>query len=87
MTITKPPENGEARVIDRNTIPTYTAPNPRTKCNERSVKAKGVLYTPTKAGSDEIEEKGWRTGPKVQKAGLMATGGAPISRLQASRVR
>jgi hypothetical protein len=55
MTITKPPENGEAQVIDLNTIPAYTAPNPRAKCNDRSFKAKGVVYTPTKAGSDEIE--------------------------------
>jgi hypothetical protein len=36
LTITKPPENGEARLIDMNTIPNYTAPNPRTKCNDKS---------------------------------------------------
>jgi hypothetical protein len=55
VTITKPPENGEARLIDMNTIPYYTAPNPRTKCNDKSVKAQGLQYAPTKAGPDEIE--------------------------------
>jgi hypothetical protein len=55
LTITKPPENGEARLIDMNTIPNYTAPNPRTKCNDKSVKARSLQYIPAKAGPDEIE--------------------------------
>jgi hypothetical protein len=55
LTITKRPENGELRLIDMNTIPNYTAPNPRTKCNDKSVKARGLQYIPAKAGPDEIE--------------------------------
>jgi hypothetical protein len=38
-----------------NTVPNYTAPNPRVKCNDKTVKARGLQYTPTKAGADEIE--------------------------------
>jgi hypothetical protein len=54
--IIKAPENGEAKLIDGNAFPAYTAPNPRVKCNDRSVKAKGLEYVPTKgyAGDDQI---------------------------------
>jgi hypothetical protein len=62
ITITKPPENVEAKLIDVNTIPNYTAPNPRVKCNDKSVKARGLEYTPAKAGTDEIEVEGIDSG-------------------------
>jgi hypothetical protein len=55
LTITRPPENGEAKLIDGNTVPNYTAPNPRTKCNDKSVKARGLQYTPTKAGTRAVQ--------------------------------
>jgi hypothetical protein len=63
-----------------NTIPTYTAPNPRTKCNDKSVNAKGLQYTPTKAGPDEIEVEfidsgGFRSATKF----VIASNDCPLS--------
>lgn len=57
MAITKQPENGEAKLVDVNTQASYTAPNPRVKCNGRSVKATALQYTPNKGyvGADAIE--------------------------------
>jgi hypothetical protein len=54
LAITKPPENGELELIDMNAVPAYTAPNPHTKCNDKSVNAKG-LHTPTRADLTKIE--------------------------------
>jgi hypothetical protein len=53
----KPPENGEAKLVEATTQVNYTAPNPRVKCNGKSTKAKALEYTPPKgyAGNDSIE--------------------------------
>src|SRR5215467_11469644 len=55
--IVKPPKNGEAKLVDGTTFPAYTAPNPRTKCNEKSVNARMLEYTPAQgyAGPDSIQ--------------------------------
>jgi hypothetical protein len=55
--IVKTPENGDAKLVDANTLPNYTAPNPRVKCNDRSVKSHALEYTPAKGyvGADSIE--------------------------------
>ena len=55
--IVKPPKNGEAKLVDGTTFPGYTAPNPRTKCNEKSVNASMLEYTPAQgyAGPDSIQ--------------------------------
>lgn len=55
--ITKSPENGEARLVDMNTLAYYIAPNPRVKCNGKSVKSTALEYTPAKgySGGDAIE--------------------------------
>jgi len=55
--IAQAPENGEAKLVDANTLPTYPAPNPRVKCNDRSVQSRALEYTPTKGyvGADYIE--------------------------------
>ena len=56
-TLTKPPENGEAKLVETMTIINYNAPNPRVKCNGKSTKATALQYTPNKGytGSDSIE--------------------------------
>jgi hypothetical protein len=55
--ITKSPENGDARLVDMNTLAHYIAPNPRVKCNGKSVKSTALEYTPAKgySGGDAIE--------------------------------
>jgi len=55
--ITKSPENGEARLVDMNTLAYYIAPNPRVKCNGNSVKSTALEYTPANgySGGDAIE--------------------------------
>jgi len=55
--ITKSPEHGEARLVDMNTLAHYIAPNPRVKCNGKSVKSTALEYTPAKgySGGDAIE--------------------------------
>jgi hypothetical protein len=55
--VTKAPDNGEAKMVEGNTFPNYTAPNPRVKCNEKSIKGHLLEYTPHKgyAGADRVE--------------------------------
>jgi hypothetical protein len=55
--ISKPPENGEARLQQETTIVSYSAPNPRVRCNGKSTKGMALEYTPTKGymGKDSIE--------------------------------
>jgi hypothetical protein len=55
--ITKSPENGEAVLKPTMTLANYNAPNPRTKCNGKSVKSMTLEYTPNKGyvGTDSIE--------------------------------
>ncbi len=57
VTIIKEPEHGTAKLFDGTTLPNYTAPNPRVKCNDKSIKAQGLEYVPTKgyAGGDQID--------------------------------
>jgi hypothetical protein len=57
VTLSKPPENGEAKLVEANTIINYTAPNPRVKCNGKTTKAMQLQYIPNKGykGSDSIE--------------------------------
>jgi len=57
LRLVKPPENGEAKVVETTTQVLYTAPNPRTKCNGKTTKAKALEYIPTKGyvGPDRIE--------------------------------
>jgi hypothetical protein len=57
VTLTKSPENGEAKLVEATTIINYNAPNPRVKCNGKSTKATVLQYTPNKGytGSDSIE--------------------------------
>ena len=55
--LTKSPENGEAKLVEMMTQANYNAPNPRVKCNGKSVKSTALQYTPHKGyvGSDSIE--------------------------------
>jgi hypothetical protein len=55
--VIKPPENGEAKLVDGTTMPSYAAPNPRVKCNEKSVEATMLEYIPGEryAGPDSIQ--------------------------------
>jgi hypothetical protein len=57
VTITKSPDSGEARLKDSTVIASYSAPNPRVRCNGKSTKAMALEYTPTKGymGKDSIE--------------------------------
>lgn len=57
VTLSKSPENGEAKLVEATTIINYTAPNPRTKCNGKSTKSMALQYIPNKGytGSDSIE--------------------------------
>jgi hypothetical protein len=57
VTLTKSPENGQAKLAEEMTIINYNAPNPRVKCNEKSTKATALHYTPNKGytGSESIE--------------------------------
>jgi hypothetical protein len=55
--LSKPPENGEAKLREEMTVISYSAPNPRVKCNGRSTKSMALEYVPAKgySGSDSIE--------------------------------
>jgi hypothetical protein len=57
VTITKSPENGEAKLTDTSTIINFNAPNPRAKCNGKTTKALALEYTPKKGytGMELIE--------------------------------
>jgi hypothetical protein len=57
LKISKPPENGEAQLKATTVVVSYSAPNPRVRCNGKSTKAMNLEYTPTKgyAGKDSIE--------------------------------
>jgi hypothetical protein len=57
VTLSKPPENGEAKLVEANAIINYTAPNPRVKCNGKSTRAMELQYTPNNEykGNDSIE--------------------------------
>jgi hypothetical protein len=57
VTLSKSPENGEAKLTEIMTIINYNAPNPRVKCNGKSTKATALQYVPNKGytGSDSIE--------------------------------
>ena len=55
--IIKSPENGDANLVATTTEANYTEPNPRVKCNGRSIKSTALEYTPKSgyAGPDSIE--------------------------------
>jgi hypothetical protein len=48
VTITKSPENGEAKLVNARTVINFNAPNPRVKCNGKSTKTLALEYTPKK---------------------------------------
>jgi len=56
-TLSKSPENGEAKFVEGTTVTNYDAPNPRVKCNGKSTKATILQYIPNKGyiGNDSIE--------------------------------
>jgi hypothetical protein len=56
-TLSKSPENGEAKLVEGTTVINYNAPNPRAKCNGKSTKATFLQYVPNKGyiGNDAIE--------------------------------
>jgi hypothetical protein len=57
VTLSKSPENGDAKLVEAMTTINYTAPNPRVKCNGKSTKSMTLQYIPNKGytGSDSIE--------------------------------
>jgi len=57
VTLSKSPENGEAKLVEGTTVINYNAPNPRVKCNGKSTKAALLQYIPNKGfiGNDSIE--------------------------------
>ena|SRR5215831_2673540 len=57
VTLSKPPENGEAKLVEAPAIVHFNTPNPRVKCNGKSTKSTALQYTPNKGykGSDSIE--------------------------------
>jgi hypothetical protein len=64
VTITKSPENGEAKLADTRRILNFNAPNPRVKCNGRAAKAQALEYTPKKGytGTELIEVESLTSG-------------------------
>lgn len=55
--IIKSPENGDSNLVETTTQANYTEPNPRVKCNGRSIKSTALEYTPKSGytGSDSID--------------------------------
>jgi hypothetical protein len=55
--LTKSPQNGNAKLVEVMTQANYTAPNPRVKCNGRSITSLALEYTPKEGytGGDSIE--------------------------------
>jgi hypothetical protein len=56
VTLSKSPENGEAKLVEAMTTINYSAPNPRVKCNGKSTKSMTLEYIPNKGytGGDSI---------------------------------
>jgi hypothetical protein len=57
VTITKSPENGEAKLVDTRALINFNAPNPRVKCNGKATKTLALECTPKKGytGTELIE--------------------------------
>jgi hypothetical protein len=66
--IIKLPENGDANLVETATEANYTEPNPRVKCNGRSIKSTALEYSPKSGytgpdsvGVELITEEGTRS--------------------------
>lgn len=55
--ITREAEHGVTNIVDASVVPNYVAPNPRVRCNDKSVRARLLEYTPVRGyqGTDSVE--------------------------------